>query len=171
MAKQKTAPTVVNRHIYSRASYLYQAANYLAEVSHQTQDDSKPTATNASRQTKTTQNLSRQLASDLKLVCQKNVIRQTPGMKRTICKFCNTTLIEGETSHSTVENPSQGGKKPWADLLVIGCLTCGNAKRYPVSARRQKRQHLRQAEATNTVEEKANQRQETSRNKDSTSAA
>lgn len=64
-------------------------------------------------------------------------------MKRATCKFCNSTLIEGETSRSVVENASKDGKKPWADLLVVKCLTCGNAKRYPVSARKQKRKHLR----------------------------
>lgn len=170
MAKQKTAPGVVNRHIYTRASYLYQAANYLAEVSHQTQEDSQPTANDASQQPKASQNLSRQLASDLKNVCQKNVIRQTPDMKRTICKSCNTTLIEGKTSHSVVENPSEGGKKPWADLLVVKCLTCGNAKRYPVSARRQKRKDLRQAKTNDMVEEKAGQRNKTKQTKDSTPA-
>jgi ribonuclease P protein subunit RPR2 len=143
MAKQK-APAVVNRHIYARASYLFQAANYLADVSHQTQHDStQANETHQQAKSEVSQNLSRQLASDLKLVCQKSVIRQSPDMKRSICKFCNTTLIEGQTSRSIVENPSKGSKKPWADLLAIHCLTCGNSKRYPVAVRKQKRKHLR----------------------------
>lgn len=151
MARQKSAPGVVNRHIYTRASYLYQAANYLAEASHQTQHESDPSTKDDTRQAKATRNLSRQLNADCKLVCQKSVIRQNPNMKRSTCKFCSTTLVEGETSQSIVENPSNGGKKPWADLIVVNCLTCGHAKRYPVSARKQTRKHLRQTGKAQTA--------------------
>lgn len=161
MAKQKSAPSVVNRHNYTRASYLYQAANYLAEVSHQFKHNSKLEANDASQRAKASQNLSRQLASDLKLVCQKNVIRQSPEMKHAICKFCNTTLLEGKTSRSVVENPSKDGKKPWADVLVVSCLTCGNTKRYPVAARKQRRKHLRSNEPSNKIDNKLDPGQKT----------
>ena len=151
MARQKSAPGVVNRHIYTRASYLYQAANYLADSSHQTRHESDHSTKDDTRQAKATRNLSRQLNADCKLVCQKSVLRQNPKMKRTTCKICSTTLVEGETSQSVVENPSKGGKKPWADLLVVNCLICGHAKRYPVSARKQTRKHFRQTVKTQTA--------------------
>ncbi|KAK7394054.1 hypothetical protein QQX98_013162 [Neonectria punicea] len=82
----------------------------------------------------------------MRAVSLKAQIRQSPALKRTICKFCDTLLIEGQTCSSTVENDSKGGRKPWADLLTIRCKTCGNAKRYPVNAPRQKRRSLRNRE-------------------------
>jgi ribonuclease P protein subunit RPR2 len=42
-----------------------------------------------------------------------------------------------------VENQSKGGRKPWADILVMRCLTCGHAKRYPVSVPKQRRKSAR----------------------------
>jgi ribonuclease P protein subunit RPR2 len=57
-------------------------------------------------------------------------------------------LVESKTSRSWIENPSKGGRKPWADILVIECGTCGNAKRYPVDAPRQKRRSLRSENQT-----------------------
>jgi ribonuclease P protein subunit RPR2 len=89
-------------------------------------------------------NLSHQVISDMRSVSLKAQIRQSPAIKQTICKYCDAVQIEGKTCHSTVENLSKGGRKPWADVLVTWCDTCGNAKRYPVSAApRQKRRSLR----------------------------
>ena len=42
-----------------------------------------------------------------------------------------------------VENKSRHGRKPWADLLVSECFTCGRRKRYPLGATRQLRRQLR----------------------------
>ncbi|KAI0019889.1 hypothetical protein F4780DRAFT_780013 [Xylariomycetidae sp. FL0641] len=56
------------------------------------------------------------------------------------------------TSSSVVENKSKGGKKPWADVLVITCHTCQGVKRYPVQAARQKRRPVREKEARETTE-------------------
>jgi ribonuclease P protein subunit RPR2 len=38
-----------------------------------------------------------------------------------------------------IENLSKGGRKPWADVLVVRCRVCGFVKRYPVGARRQRK--------------------------------
>ncbi|KAM0560993.1 hypothetical protein ACHAPJ_003493 [Fusarium lateritium] len=92
---------------------------------------------------KALQNMSRQAVTSLRAVTLKAQIRQSPAMKQTICKFCDTLQIEGDTCTSTVENASKGGRKPWADVLTIQCKTCENVKRYPVSAPRQKRKNLR----------------------------
>ncbi|KAM0439573.1 hypothetical protein ACHAPT_000665 [Fusarium lateritium] len=153
MAKVKEPKGVQNRTIYSRASYLYQAASYLASQNRQHgQDVSSKSSTSAhehsapastANEQRATQNMSRHVASSLRAVSLKAQIRQSPAMKQTICKFCDTLQVEGETCTSTVENASKGGRKPWADVLTIRCKTCGNVKRYPVSAPRQKRKTLR----------------------------
>ena len=93
------------------------------------------------------------MVSDLRAVSLKGQVRQSPAMKRSICKFCDTVLVEGRNCHSVIENESKGGRKPWADVLVIRCSTCGNSKRFPVSARRQKRKHLRQTSHTSETAE------------------
>ncbi|RYP86163.1 hypothetical protein DL769_000775 [Monosporascus sp. CRB-8-3] len=74
-------------------------------------------------------------------------------MKHTICKYCDTLLVEGHTSTSFVENQSKGGKKPWADVLVVKCNTCGGLKRFPVQAPRQKRRPIREAESKKKAED------------------
>jgi ribonuclease P protein subunit RPR2 len=153
MAKIKNSHAVQGRHIYARASYLYQAASYLSGQSGKVQS---PAPTNPAASSsgldfekddagkKASQNLSRQALVDMRAVCLKSQIRQTPAIKRTVCKFCDTLLVEGQTCVSVVENRSAGGRKPWADVLVIQCRTCGRAKRFPVSAQRQKRVPLRE---------------------------
>jgi ribonuclease P protein subunit RPR2 len=127
--KRKENPSIAHKLIYSRASYLYQAANYLARKNVcGTQDRG------LEQQRQATQNTSRQALIDMRAVSRKAQIRQTRALKRSICKFCDTLQIEGETCHSSVENLSKGGRKPWADVLVVRCTTCQNAKRFPVSA-------------------------------------
>ncbi|PNP48706.1 hypothetical protein TGAMA5MH_00160 [Trichoderma gamsii] len=162
MVKQKGSAGIHNRHIYSRASYLYQAASYLANCAHQTkkatktednQDgtrkDEKPVAadgdgfTHSKQERKAIINLSHQVISDMRSVSLKAQIRQSPTIKQTICRYCDAVQIEGKTCQSTVENRSKGGRKPWADILITRCDTCGNVKRYPISAPKQKRKSLR----------------------------
>ncbi|KAM0524729.1 hypothetical protein ACHAPE_000828 [Trichoderma viride] len=162
MVKQRGNAGIQNRHIYSRASYLYQAASYLANCAHQTkkttktednQDgtrrDEKSVAgdgdgfTHSKQESKAIINLSHQVISDMRSVSLKAQIRQSPAIKQTICRYCDAVQMEGKTCHSTVENRSKGGRKPWADILVTRCDTCGNVKRYPISAPRQKRKSLR----------------------------
>ncbi|CAF3464618.1 unnamed protein product [Fusarium graminearum] len=166
MAKAKENKSVQNRIIYSRASYLYQAASYLAQQQSLVRQDvlSKSStsgqghsaSTSTKNEQKALQNLSRQAVTDLRAVTQKTQIRQSPAMKQAICKFCDTLQIEGDTCTSTVENASKGGRKPWADVLTIKCRTCGNVKRYPVSAPRQKRKALRNQERQEGTEDSSN---------------
>ncbi|KAF7537358.1 hypothetical protein G7Z17_g12872 [Cylindrodendrum hubeiense] len=163
MAKAKGPQGVPNRHIYNRASYLYQAATYLAnQNSHQppnvaTKSSSASQEHSASTPSANGQNamlnMSRQMLSSMRAVTLKAQIRQSPGLKRTICKFCDTLLVEGKTCTSTVENASKGGRKPWADVLTIRCITCNSVKRYPVSAPRQKRRSLRNPEQAESMKD------------------
>ncbi|PMB68772.1 Ribonuclease P protein subunit rpr2 [Beauveria bassiana] len=173
MAKAKAPPGVQNKHIYARASYLYQAAAFLATASfppaprtndgaqaannhgndalskdmHQSpsaKDITHPPAEN--RQRRALQNMSRSLLVDMRAVSAKVLIRQRPGLKRTICRYCDALLVEGQSCDAAIENASRGGRKPWADVLVVRCSACGGAKRFPVGEPRTKqvRKGLRQ---------------------------
>lgn len=160
MAKKKM-PTIQNRAMYIRMSFLYQAATCARMLleddkpkSEKSTQPTTPAATDSETQmdhdhkddtsyegssSPTAQALSRRLLSDLRSVHQKTQIRMNSDIKRTMCKYCDTLLVDGQTCTTTVENNSKGGKKPWADLLTIKCHTCGRKRRYPVDAPRQKR--------------------------------
>ena len=169
MGKSKGVPGVQNRHIYSRASYLYQAGNFLARQACRSRDDSAKqksssleSAEQAKREKEITaaKNMSRQTLADMRAVSLKVQIRQSPALKQTICKFCDTLQIEGETCRSVVENQSKGGRKPWADVLVMHCQTCGHVKRYPVSSRRQTRRPFRSQQIDKTDQNREERSQE-----------
>ncbi|KAI4859493.1 Rpr2-domain-containing protein [Hypoxylon rubiginosum] len=169
MGKSKEPGTILNRSIYSRISYLYQAAAYLGTLSQHTDpnsDTQNPETTGskaalegkqASRMRHANQVLSRRLVTDLRATSHKSQIRISPAMKQSICKYCDTLLIEGETSSSAVENKSKGGKKPWADVLVVKCHTCQGVKRFHVQAPRQKRRPIREKESNRRHEKGLNE--------------
>lgn len=162
MAKLKSKGAIVpNKAMHSRASYLYQAATYLAtqQQTHSnaaTESSTTPAqdTTNAakvdlqatSESKALLQSASRRLVSDLGAVSLKAQMRMAPAMKHSICKNCDTLLVDGSTCTNEIENKSKGGKKPWADTLVRKCNTCGSAKRYPVGTERQKRRPWRSVE-------------------------
>lgn len=156
MAKDKSG-SIANRHLYSRASFLYQAAALLAQTTQPVTGPSKDEANGsgddpAAERTEQLHGMSRRLVTDLRAVSLKTMMRLSPSMKQTICKLCDSLLIEGKTCSSWVENNSKGGKKPWADSLVIRCKTCGGVKRFPVDASRQKRRpHRAEAPAKEPV--------------------
>jgi ribonuclease P protein subunit RPR2 len=157
MAKGKTAGSVQNRPIYSRISYLYQAATYLSSTSgsHAIQPEIQQTEHHQAQGEKQSydaachvkQAVSRRLLTEMKATSLKAQIRMSTSMKHTICKHCDTLLVEGDTSTSYVENQSKGGRKPWADVLVIKCNTCGGPKRFPLHAPRQNRREKREMAA------------------------
>ncbi|KAM0155163.1 hypothetical protein ACHAQE_006916 [Botrytis cinerea] len=128
----KGASKVPNKVLYSRISYLYQAATYLAVQDKESQEQSaKGTALDSSMEdvmkdeSKDVANitdgphqaLSRRLITDLRSVSLKGLMRMSPDMKHSICKNCQTLLLEGTTCTAKIENQSKGGKKPWADVL------------------------------------------------------
>ena len=152
MAKAKAAKgasSVPNKALHSRVSYLYQAAAYLATRQlHSTiaAGHSEPQAGQSTMNAQADspfQPAARHLISDLRSVSLKVMMRISPTMKHSICKNCDTILIDGSTCTNQVENNSKGGKKRWADVLVLKCNTCGSEKRFPIGAERQKRRHHR----------------------------
>ncbi|KAE8450281.1 hypothetical protein EG329_006709 [Mollisiaceae sp. DMI_Dod_QoI] len=144
---------VPNKALYSRMSFLYQAATYLAnQPQHSEAAGNNERSTNQGHAeaaqspaefVEAPNSLSRHLTFDLRSVSLKAQLRISPEMKHAICKNCDTVLIDGPTCTNEVENKSKGGKKPWADILVRKCNTCGAAKRYPLAAARQKRRPMR----------------------------
>ncbi|KAK4043753.1 RNAse P Rpr2/Rpp21/SNM1 subunit domain-containing protein [Parachaetomium inaequale] len=171
MAKGKAGGGVQNRAIYSRMSFLQQAAVALSSIGPRSADSSSANATNTpsvSNQPASTKipsdpgsvtsldGMSRRLATDLRAVSLKTRIRLKPAVKQTICKFCDSILIDGGSSTSTIENKSKGAKKPWADVLVRKCHTCGRERRYPVSAARPRRKTERGLEGSGAHLQKQN---------------
>ncbi len=172
MAKAKPSKgthSVPNKALHSRVSYLYQAAAYFAtEQQHSgivagtttsltIQNDKLAIAT-ADASTEDARPsfkpVSRRLISDLRSVSLKVQIRMSPAMKHSICKSCDTMLIDGSTCTANVENRSRGGKKPWADVLVRKCNACGLEKRFPLAVEKQKRQSQRQSQIQARTEDK-----------------
>jgi len=152
MAKAKAskgAGNVPNKALHSRVSYLYQAAAYLATQQQHSGTKSEPqhvqptTKTAGPSADSALQPASRHMITDLRSVSRKLLLRLSPTMKLSICKNCDTMLIDGSTCTSEVENKSRGGKKRWADVLVRKCNTCGFEKRFPIGTERQKRRPKR----------------------------
>lgn len=165
MAKAKSTKgttSIPNKVQHSRVSYLYQAAAYLAAQSQsgalhtQGKKDPSPDNLKSEEDIGTAQKdvdfaqeapfhpEARRLVSDIRSVTLKAQMRISPAMKHGICKNCDSLLMDGSTSTVEVENKSKGGKKPWSDVLVRRCNTCGMEKRFPLAERRQKRRPLRQ---------------------------
>lgn len=167
MAKGKAGGGVQNKAIYSRISFLQQAAVTLTSIRQPPVDREGANIANTSSSNRPTlieaQNgvnprkadldgMSRRLATDLRAVSLKTRIRLKPAVKRVICKFCDSILIDGETCTSIIENKSKGVAKPWADVLVRKCHTCGRERRYPVSGARQKRKTERGSDGSNNLQ-------------------
>jgi ribonuclease P protein subunit RPR2 len=169
----KDAGKFPNKALHSRISYLYQAATYLATQQKQHSKAAIEPSKNegsgwqshdAAGMTETEmrtpfdsdaslQPASRRLISDLRTVSLKAQIRMSPAIKYSTCKNCDTLLIDGSTCTSQVDNTSKRGKKPWADILVRRCNTCGTAKRFPVAAERQKRRPRRSADSSEKIQD------------------
>ncbi|CAP99689.1 Pc22g24010 [Penicillium rubens Wisconsin 54-1255] len=140
-------------HIRARLDYLHQAAAYFqgkstlakdqnAEVHNNEHtsvavhidsgDNGRPVDTQQqvfSVNQKTTQEPLRNLSR----------IRLPITLKRSVCKRCDTILVPGLTCSRETRNASRGGKKPWADVLVVRCLSCGTEKRFPQTEKRGKK--------------------------------
>lgn len=154
MAKAKAKVPKANP-ASSRVQFLHQAAALLAQQ-HATstcllETIESSNTTTQQRPAQALQPLSRRLVSDLRAVSLKAQVRLAPAVKHSFCKSCNTVLIEGSTCSKELENRSKGRKKPWADMMVQKCNTCGVAKRFPLAAARQKRNPHRAAKTGEEV--------------------
>ena len=81
---------------------------------------------------------SRHLLTSMRSVSQKSQIRLSRSIKRSVCRRCDALLAQNSTVQ--IENASRGGRKPWADVLVVRCEQCGFLKRYPVGMGEEGRQ-------------------------------
>lgn len=70
------------------------------------------------------------LLTSMRSISQKSQIRLSQSIKRSVCRRCNGLLLLNSTAE--MENLSRGGRKAWADVLVVRCCRCGFLKRYPV---------------------------------------
>jgi ribonuclease P protein subunit RPR2 len=70
------------------------------------------------------------LLTSMRSISQKSQIRLSRSIKRSVCRRCNVLL--GLNSTAEIENQSRGGRKPWADVLVVSCSRCGYVKRYAI---------------------------------------
>jgi len=138
---------VPHKHLYSRISYLHQAATYLATAGgiEKKVDESLHAVERSmgdGKLMKKERNESRRLLGHLRGVSLKSQIRLSPKLKHTICKRCDSLMTPGDSSTERIKNDSRNGEKPWADVLEIQCKACGTVKRFPVGLQRQKDEKL-----------------------------
>ncbi|CAG8890388.1 unnamed protein product [Penicillium egyptiacum] len=154
-------------HIRARLDYLHQAAAYFQGKStlakdqngkvhnnehtsvaghidsgdngHKVDTQQKICPVNQQQTQEPLRNLSRVCVSHLRAVAMKTQIRLPVTLKRSLCKRCDTILTPGVTCSTETRNASRGGKKPWADVLVVRCLSCGTEKRFPQTEKRPKK--------------------------------
>lgn len=151
MGKAKvTKPSLTGpqKAMHSRVSYLYQAATFLALQEPHAEDGDKDIELHAAPQL--SQNnvshqeiMSRQIVTEIRSIIHKAQLRPSQAVKQSICKNCDTLLLDGSTCVTMVENKSKNGKKPWADVLLRRCTICEKETRIPLAAPRQKRKTLR----------------------------
>jgi ribonuclease P protein subunit RPR2 len=168
MARLKAPKEAKNSksHLKARMEYLHRVSLYL-QASATTKNISTPNTTNDTDlpdnptvnetenlagdldqpQTKASLlNLSRVCVSQMRGVSLKTQTRLPVPVKRSFCKRCDSLLIPGVSCIHETQNPSRGGKKAWAELLVVRCFTCGTEKRFPQTDRRSEKLVTRQKE-------------------------
>ncbi|KGO69731.1 RNAse P, Rpr2/Rpp21 subunit [Penicillium italicum] len=171
-------------HIRARLDYLHQAAAYFqgkstlakgqnakvqnnertSVASHVDSEDNGHTvdvqqqlwSMNQKKTQEPLRNLSRVCVSHLRAVAMKTQIRLPVTLKRSVCKRCDTILTPGVTCSHETRNASRGGKKPWADVLVVRCLSCGTVKRFPQTEKRGKKLVERRKEKDSALLHDAN---------------
>jgi ribonuclease P protein subunit RPR2 len=142
---------IPSKHLHARTTFLYQAATYLTlktmpavPLSDSDEEYRAAAAHTLNHSFPDHCPLALQLSSDLQQVSRKAQLRLSVDFKRTMCKRCNTVLVHGRTATQTIENTSKGGKKPWADILILTCKLCGGNKRFPVGAKKQPKKKKRE---------------------------
>lgn len=92
----------------------------------------------------------RRFNNHIRAISLKSQIRVPLEIKHSICKRCDNLFVVGSTATHKKENKSRGGKKPWAEVLVTSCNTCGTEKRFPIGAKRQSRRTVRKTALRDT---------------------
>lgn len=159
----------VQGHLRARLDYLHQAASYLQSTTisakQQAQHDTRTSDEVQSSSTRNVPqildpnlaaaaaaaaqkessgldhlpNVSRTYISQLRGISLKTQLRLPQEVKRSICKRCDMLLVPGISCVQEIRNASRGGQKPWADVRIVRCGTCGTEKRYPQTERRSKK--------------------------------
>lgn len=138
----KPAKSNPHKHLHARISFLQRASEYLAsQKTGQTQESESSVA---DPQNACGNGASRHMTAQCKGVSRKAQIRMSKDAKRSMCKRCETQLIRGQSSEEHIENLSRNGAKPWANVLVVTCLSCKAVKRYPIGATRNSKKKDRQ---------------------------
>ncbi|KAG4301677.1 hypothetical protein PCANB_001828 [Pneumocystis canis] len=120
LIKSKTLP---QQELYSRISFLYQAASIYTTRSIFSQSTYKDIQSELA--------LSKFYINTAKRIAQKAVLKLNPSIKRTLCRRCDTLLLPTITSSIKVENLSKKNIRK-ADTIIITCNFCNAKKRYPV---------------------------------------
>lgn len=162
MAKEKHG--VPNKHLNSRLSFLYQAAILLSPRQHGIEarikldepnnlhgNSANDQAVESDVKIEASSKISQRLLIQQRVVASKSQIRLSPAIKHTVCRRCDSLLIDGSTCTNAVENSSKGGKKPWADVWVRTCKACGMEKRFPLIETRQPRRARRLDQVKHSV--------------------
>ncbi|KAK2765051.1 hypothetical protein FQN54_008750 [Arachnomyces sp. PD_36] len=161
---QKGSAGAAQSHLRARITYLHKASAYILSVSSTTtqrtqesssgdgqskeQNDSSGDGANPHTTSPTVQTarLPRQYLSQIRGVSLKSQLRLPQDIKRSACRRCDILLIPGSTCTEEIENQSRGKKKPWADVRVVRCTSCGTTKRFPQASKRSSRLSERKRE-------------------------
>jgi ribonuclease P protein subunit RPR2 len=96
--------------------------------------------------------LARTYIYQMRGVSLKSQLRLPIEQKRSFCKRCDILLIAGNNCTEEIRNPSRGSRKPWAEVRVVRCTTCGTEKRFPRTDRRSSKLSARQKPQTATAQ-------------------
>lgn len=160
MAKKgdKGASGGAHSHIRARMAYLNNAAMYLQQsqrplktAATQTPLVTAPQSVNTvesdAKQDKSTiqASLPRHFINQMRGIARKSQQRLSQETKRGFCRRCDIPLVPGETCTKEIQNDSKGGRKPWADVLVVCCKACQAVKRFPLNQKRSMKLSVRKS--------------------------
>ncbi|CAI7649866.1 unnamed protein product [Penicillium glandicola] len=155
-------------HIRARLDYLHQAAAYFQGKATLAKDQNAQVYNNDHTSVSDHVDSASHTVDSKQEVCfmkQKKTqeplrnlsrIRLPVTLKRSVCKRCDTILTPGVTCSHEIRNTSRGGKKPWANVLVVQCLSCGTEKRFPQTEKRGKKLAERRKEKDSALPRNVN---------------
>ncbi|KAE8350366.1 Rpr2-domain-containing protein [Aspergillus coremiiformis] len=108
-------------------------------LNHTTISGKKPSGADSRANLDHLPQLSRVFVSHMRGISLKTQLRLPVETKRSFCKRCDTLLSPDISCIQEIRNDSRDRKKPWADVRVIRCTTCGTEKRFPQTERRSKK--------------------------------
>ncbi|KAF8527783.1 RNAse P Rpr2/Rpp21/SNM1 subunit domain-containing protein [Gautieria morchelliformis] len=131
--------SVVNREMFQRLNFLYQASAYLkgieasasvpsdgTHINHTSRDS--PRKKGCKRRRATLGGLGSSYVQCMRNISSKNVIRIDPNVKRTLCKGCDTVLLPGTTASVRVRGSADKSRE-----VVYTCLACHTPRIIPAS--------------------------------------